>query len=559
MSNLNGLGPQSATVAVEFNQTDLTRFGGLPFFVNKYIHASGMGAKISALLERIAPRSLSVFKYSTEAIVDQLLVSLATGYADLNDAEVLVNDVFFSKTLAFPQVATSSTLSRFFNRFEHLCGEFQRKELAVQSKSLEDLDKADPLRVFPVPIKDLTDLTIEHAIEIVKSRTVDDFIIVDVDSTPVNLYGNQPERAFDGHYRKQCYLPILVCINGIPAIIQNAPGATNGAKLLLLHLDVLISKLKKHFPNKIILFRGDTGYNNNDLIEKIRLSGSFYLFGCNSAINTMRSYLLEELLEVFKKHPDEKFNIPEAVLRSLFVSDGLFAQCSQDTPKTQDELTCCTSNGKFRSCGFFYNYQAKSWSSKRTIAYRMQYNPEHGDVNIRFIQTNLSKDQILKISEQRGLKKKRSWINSSFETNEDDAKSSIELYEALFSDRGQDERSNKEWKVDCFASRCSLSGFFSNSLRMILSLVTMQFFERFRTDILQKEEPYRPAKMRAKIKPNVSRSHCAEVKRAGPVIGSIRQFLICLPAKIKCVKSKIIFGFPVLQELWRNRLQILIE
>ena len=80
MSNLNGLGPQSATVAVEFNQTDLTRFGGLPFFVNKYIHASGMGAKISALLERIAPRSLSVFKYSTEAIVDQLLVSLATGY-----------------------------------------------------------------------------------------------------------------------------------------------------------------------------------------------------------------------------------------------------------------------------------------------------------------------------------------------------------------------------------------------------------------------------------------------------------------------------------------------
>ena len=57
MHNLNELDTQSATLAVEFNQTDLTRFGGLPFFVNKYIRASGMAARISVVLS-FAPQKL---------------------------------------------------------------------------------------------------------------------------------------------------------------------------------------------------------------------------------------------------------------------------------------------------------------------------------------------------------------------------------------------------------------------------------------------------------------------------------------------------------------------
>ena len=64
------------------------------------------------------------------------------------------------------------------------------------------------------------------------------------------------------------------------------------------------------------------------------------------------------------------------------------------------------------------------------------------------------------------------------------AKASVELYEEIICSRGEDERLNCEWKAACCAARCSLKGFFANSLRMTISLVVMQILEEFRQDLL---------------------------------------------------------------------------
>ena len=67
-----------------------------------------------------------------------------------------------------------------------------------------------------------------------------------------------------------------------------------------------------------------------------------------------------------------------------------------------------------------------------------------------------------------------------------------EIYEEMFCSRGEDERLNCEWKSSCCAARCSLNGFFANSLRMTITLVVMQIMEELRHALLRREQPHKP-------------------------------------------------------------------
>ena len=129
---------------------------------------------------------------------------------------------------------------------------------------------------------ELLEATLDQTIRLLRKQGRNEWIIVDVDSTPIELFCLQDEGSFDGHYGVQSYLPIFVSINGIPTFVQNAPGAANGAKLMLVHVRHVIAKLKSSFPNAKIVFRGDTGYINDALIEAIKDEECRFLFGCNT-------------------------------------------------------------------------------------------------------------------------------------------------------------------------------------------------------------------------------------------------------------------------------------
>ena len=50
-----------------------------------------------------------------------------------------------------------------------------------------------------------------------------------------------------------------------------------------------------------------------------------------------------------------------------------------------------------------------------------------------------------------------------------------------------------------------------------------------------------------------------EKRRYGPTIRLIRQFLICVPAKIRELQTRIVFGLPPMPEAWQRRFEILME
>ena len=180
-------------------------------------------------------------------------------------------------------------------------------------------------------------------------------------------------------------------------------------------------------------------------------------------------------------------------------------------------------------------------------------------MDARFIQTNLTTEDVLDIAQGRGLQKYRALPSENFEQDKVKAKASVELYEEIFCSRGEDERLNCEWKAACCAARCSLKGFFANSLRMTISLVVMQILEEFRQDLLRSERPHKALKKRHGRKRNTTRAHCAEKRRYGPTIRLIRKFLICVPAMLRELKTRLILSLPPMPAIWHHRFGILME
>ena len=116
-------------IAFNFNQKDVTRFGGLASLMNR-ARRSGVPAALAALIDEYTPRNPIAFVYDTEDLINQILASLAVGLPDLNDAEMLSLDRSFIGALRKTKVASAPTLSRFFARFEERCKLDQMIKLA---------------------------------------------------------------------------------------------------------------------------------------------------------------------------------------------------------------------------------------------------------------------------------------------------------------------------------------------------------------------------------------------------------------------------------------------
>ena len=244
----------------------------------RILRNSNLLAPFSSLFDTICPRPLLPYRYTNHDLLEQLVVAGLLGREDFNDAQELNNDAFARSCLKRGKFASAATLSRFFSEL----GEIASKERnqALEGKAPHHFDKTDAKRIRTSLIDSLNKLLLQQALDIVEKDNRD-VLIVDVDSTPVPLHGTQEERAYDGHYGVMCYLPILVTINETPAFVQNAPGAANGAKLFLLHADELIETLQKRFPKRRIIVRADTGFSNQDLLNKLHDNEIGYIVGCN--------------------------------------------------------------------------------------------------------------------------------------------------------------------------------------------------------------------------------------------------------------------------------------
>lgn len=104
-------------------------------------------------------------------------------------------------------------------------------------------------------------------------------LMLDVDSTHVDLYGNQERKSYNAHYQTSCQAPVLCFLNGWPIAVYNAAGTEDGRKVLEHQLERLIKIIKRAFPHHCILLRGDSGFNSRKIIKICEKQNICYVIG----------------------------------------------------------------------------------------------------------------------------------------------------------------------------------------------------------------------------------------------------------------------------------------
>jgi hypothetical protein len=217
------------------------------------------------LLPRVAAcfadrRNPQLTQHSVQELVSQRVFGLALGYEDVNDHEQLRQDPVLRLMAGKAQVdeqplAGKSTL----NRLERNDGTASR-----YSKITCWRDAVDEL---------LVDIFLEVHAEPPAE------IVLDVDTTDVELHGGQEGRFFHGYYDKYCYLPLyvfcgqhLLCVRLRPANIDASAGS-------LREIERIIGQIRERWPQVRIVLRADSGFCRDELMSWCEQHQVEYVFG----------------------------------------------------------------------------------------------------------------------------------------------------------------------------------------------------------------------------------------------------------------------------------------
>ena len=411
------------------------------------------------------PRDSIFYAYRTRDLIMMRLTRLACGLPDFIDGVQFKEDAAVRH--AFGRCPSAATDSRFYNRIGGVCTAVRDQRIHGNP---EDLPKGDPNRIGSLFMTRLNTILLKEAIS--RAPRHNGFVIIDADSTVIPCYGKQDEVAYCGKQGVKGYYPLHVYINGYPAWIQNAPGATDGRHLLRIALEPILQEvIDSGVSPERILIRADAGFNANDLIKQIEDKGCKYILGFGQN-KTVLSKVSEQLLQIppAPGHP----NLPSEIRTRI----------SAHAPK---ELRLCSDKDDlplfdhpFRICGHVRNYRARSWSMDRTIIYRIDHSAKYDNTDFRFIQTNLTAEECSRFFLFDGVRKCHTNVWDCPEDFES-AQRAIDLYDGLYSDRGNCELWIREFKESWSGHRMNTLDFFANWFLMFIAFVGMSFLRGWLT------------------------------------------------------------------------------
>jgi hypothetical protein len=204
------------------------------------------------LLSRLAAcfddyRSPWLISHPVEELVAQRVYALALGYEDLNDHDQLREDPLLAvlsgqRRLGEETLAGKSTL----NRLE-LGGEqpSRYKKIHYREQAIDEL---------------LTRIFLEaHA-------APPERVVLDLDTTDLELHGHQEGRFFHGYYDEYCYLPLyifsgehLLCARLRTADQDAAAGSKE-------EVERIVGQIRAAWPEVQIIMRADSGFCRDELL-----------------------------------------------------------------------------------------------------------------------------------------------------------------------------------------------------------------------------------------------------------------------------------------------------
>jgi len=265
------------------------------------------------------PRSPLLIKHGVRDMLRQRVYGLALGWEDLNDHGALRCDVAVQTAVGVDrEVASAPTLCR-----------------------LEKwADRATAVRLHR--------LLIEQFIASFKSAPKE--LVLDFDATDNPLHGQQEQRFFHGYYDSYCYLPLYVFCGQQLLCAYLRPSRIDAAQHSAAILKLLVRRLRQAWPDVRIIFRGDSGFCRQRVINWCERSQVHYIIGL------ARNPRLEAQVE-----------FAQLALHDEYERTG-------HKQRLIDE----------------FSYAAQSWPRERRVITRLEWG-EQGH-NPRFIVTNLQGD-----------------------------------------------------------------------------------------------------------------------------------------------------------------------
>jgi hypothetical protein len=106
-------------------------------------------------------------------------------------------------------------------------------------------------------------------------------IMLDIDDTADTVHGHQQLSLFNAHYDERCFLPIHIydAATGHCVLTILRPGKTPDGTEVRAHLRRLVRRIRMHWPQTQITFRGDSHYGRKEAMEWCEQNGVRYIFG----------------------------------------------------------------------------------------------------------------------------------------------------------------------------------------------------------------------------------------------------------------------------------------
>jgi hypothetical protein len=305
-------------IEADFGGGDLSSDGGLLLLRQLDRHLGLSRAAAAAIPD---PRDPERIRHGLRDLLAQRLYGLCCGYEDLNDHQALRDDVLMQTAVGRDEaLASAPTFSRLENRATRaqawaLHGVLIDQFIASHSAAPEEL-------------------------------------VLDIDASDVPLHGAQELSQFHAYYDHRCYLPLYVFCGQAMLACYLRPSKIDGAKHAAAVIKLLVTRLRRSWPNTRLIVRGDSGFCRRRLLQWCERAGVGYVIGL------ARNARLHAAVE-----------LTEAALADAYGASG----------------------SKQRLIGEF-DYAAKSWPHERRVITRLEYGVQ--GTNPRFIVTNLQGDAI---------------------------------------------------------------------------------------------------------------------------------------------------------------------
>ncbi len=305
---------QRRRVQAEFSGGDVSSDAGV-VLLREVDRRLGLSAAIDRVLDD--PRHPVYVVHPQRSLLQQRLYGICLGYEDLNDHDTLRHDPLWQTAVDRDQpLASPSTLCRLDNRFA------RQTALALHEVLFDQF--------------------------VASFKRTPKRLILDFDTTDDRVHGEQEQRFYHGYYGDYCFLPLYVFCGEQLLVSYLRPSNVDPAQHAWAILALLVKRLRQHWPNVEIIFRGDSAFCRWRMMRWCENHGVKYIIGIG------RNNRLAQAIERLVGEVAEQYQSWQRKVRRF---------------------------SEFR-------YAADTWDRKRRIIAKVEHTAK-GD-NRRFIVTNLT-------------------------------------------------------------------------------------------------------------------------------------------------------------------------